>query len=679
MRIAPSICPKTPRTAKTPRPEVIHGHKVEDDYRWLEWDTGKRDKWIDAQTERTDCHLDSYPRHQEIKDRLLTALKAQSTAYTGEMQQGDDYQLQWSRQSGEQFSTLRRFDEGSEQGQVLFNPNDWPKGETPGWATVSPDKRYLAYGRVIKGKDSGRMEIMDLQSGEVIRSMDGQDAQDPPTWAAKDDKLYFAPHLQRGVFSLDISDAEAKMIAHQSFAPYGDMAEHNGSLLFTASAPTYLDEEAFYVGQDGITSKSDLPSGRMDFARDGSNVFVSTTADAPNGKVMLVDMNQAKGGEAPESRLLVAESESRAITGITALKDSVAVSYTEKAMPGLAIYNLDGEVVRELSFDEPGTLTAVKADESGNLRFSWSSLIQPPTKKKLDIETGEISTISEQTIPEFNPENFKTERRWYKSADGIEVPITLAFHKDTEMNGENPAHIYVYGGFSTAINPSFSVTRLPFLEAGGVYAIAHVRGGAELGEEWHSQAMGLNRTKVYDDVAGAAKFLADEGYTSSDHLSIEGASNGGLVAGVAATRDPSLFDAVISEVGLHDMARYEQMGGKYWNQEYGSIKNEAEAEGLLSWSPYHNVKEGVDYPAVMVTTGKNDDRVDPAHSFKFAAKMQEVETVDSPVYLRVNGNLGHGHGATNEQWADRYADQWAFLLSELTDVDKSSSNKTSAS
>ena len=671
MKISQNACPITPRTRKTPVADNIHGKEVVDTYRWLESDSPDREAWLQEQMVRSDCRLDNYPGHAEIKERLVEAFKSQNTAFQGEKQQGDGFQVQWTREAGSQYSQLKRFDEGASEPTVIFDPATWPKGETLGWKTISPDNRFLAYGRVINGMDVGLTEIMDLKSGEVVGKLEGQDAQNAPTWAEKDDKIYFSPKAgHSGLMSYDVSDRDSKQIARDFLAPYGELAEHNGNILFTASAPVYLDEKAYFVNQSGEKSAADLPVGRMDFAYHGQNVFVKTTADAPSGKVLVMDMSEAKDGKAPASRVLIPEVEGRNITGITALKDAVAVSYTQRAMPGLAIYNLEGELEREIPLDEPGSLSGVKMDQEGNLRFNWSTLIQPSVTKKVDLETGEVSVVKENKVAGFNPEDFKTERRWYKSADGTEVPITLAYKKDTELNGENPGHIYVYGGFRTAVDPYFSATRIPFLEAGGVYAIAHVRGGDELGEEWHSQATGLNREKVYDDVAGAAKFMASEGYTSAEHLSIEGASNGGLVAGVAVTRNPELFDAAISEVGLHDMARYEQLGGQWWNQEYGSVDNKAEAEGLLSWSPYHNVKEGVKYPAVMVTTGKHDDRVDPAHSFKFAAKMQEVETPERPVYLRVEESLGHGHGATDEQWADRYADQWAFLLSELRDNDE---------
>ncbi len=663
-------CPITPPTLKMGVIDKIFDKEVRDDYRWLEKDQSTRDEWLNDQVVRTDCHLDAYPNHGAIKDRLLQAFKAQKGAYKGSMQQAEGYRFQWSRDEGAQYERLVRYPGTSEKGDVIFDPGTWPKGETLGWSTTSPDKKFLAYGRVLNGMDVGRMEILDIATGEVTRKLEGTSSTLAPTWAGGDDKLYFSPRKDSdGFASYDVSEGAVKNLAPNSLAPYGEIAEHNGNVLFTTFAEKAYDEKAIFVDAAGAVSEANIPTGQMSFSSRGTNVFIQTTADAPLGKVLMIDMSQTSGG-APVPKVVIPEEKGRKIDKVTALDDAVAISYSKNALPGLAVYDLEGKLVRDIPLDGPGALSHVKADAEGNLKYTWSTLAQPGITKSVNLETGEEKVVGEHKIPNFNPADFEVERKWYTSADGTKVPMTLAHKKGVELNGENPAHIYVYGGFRNGVEPQFSVSRIPFLEAGGVYAIAHVRGGDELGDEWHDQATGLNRTKVYDDVAGAAKFLAEAGYSSASHTSLEGASNGGLVTGVAITRNPELFDAAIAEVGLYDMTRYEELGGESWNQEYGSIKNEEEANGLLSWSPYQNVKDNVDYPAVLVTTGRHDDRVDPAHSFKFAAKLQEAQTSDRPVFLRVENSLGHGHGATDEQRADRYADQWSFLLSELTDVDR---------
>lgn len=663
-------CPITPPTLKMGVTDKIFDKEVRDDYRWLEKDQSARDEWLNDQVARTDCHLDAYPKHGAIKDRLLQAFKAQNKAYKGTLQQGDGCRFQWSRDEGAQYDRLTRFPGSSDKGDVIFDPGSWPKGETLGWSTTSPDKKFLAYGRVLNGMDVGQMEILDIATGEVVRKLEGTSSTLAPTWAGSDDKLYFSPRKDsNGFASYDVSEGAVKNLAPNSLAPYGEIAEHNGNVLFTTFAEKAYDEKALFVDATGALSETEIPTGQMSFSSHGTNVFIQTTADAPQGKVLMLDMSQTSGG-APVPKVVIPEEKGRKIDSVTALDNAVAISYSKNALPGLAVYDLEGNLVRDIPLDGPGSLSYVRSDSEGNLKYTWSTLAQPGITKSVNIETGETKVVGEHKIPNFNPADFTVERAWYTSDDGTKVPMTLAHKKGVELNGENPAHIYVYGGFRSGVEPQFSVARIPFLEAGGVYAIAHVRGGDELGDEWHDQATGLNRTKVYDDVAGAAKYLAEAGYSSAAHTSLEGASNGGLVTGVAITRNPELFDAAIAEVGLYDMTRYEELGGESWNQEYGSIKDEKEANGLLSWSPYQNVKNNVDYPAVLVTTGRHDDRVDPSHSFKFAAKLQEAQTSDRPVYLRVEDSLGHGHGATDEQWADRYADQWAFLLSELTDTDR---------
>lgn len=667
MRIA--ACPLKPNTPKRPQSETIFGQEVHDDYRWLENPTDEREAWIEQQKARTDCELDSYPHHQEIKDRLTALFQAGNAAYNGPIEKGPGYSMQWVREQGAQHSRLTRISADGQASEVVFDPDSWPKGETLAWARVSPDRQYLAYARALNGKDSGRLEVLDIGTGEVVRTLDGAKTTQAATWAQHDDKLYMS--MKDGVpgfVSYDVSDNEIKQKSAHWMAPYGEVAEHDGTVVFTTNSPAYLQENVVLLKKDGTEAIAPISTGRMSFSSKGANLFIQTTADAPDGKVLVTDLAQAES-EGLAGKVLIPEKPGRRISQIQAVKDGVAVSYTDNYMPGLALYDLDGKVVKQVDFQEPGVVSNLRTDDAGNLKFDWSTLVQPTATKKLDLETGEVSTLKEAKLPGFNPDDYTVERKWFTSADGTRVPMTLAHKKGLKLDGENLAHIYVYGGFNTAIDPRFSTTRVPFLEAGGVYAIAHVRGGAELGENWHDQATGLNREKVYDDVAGAAKYLAQAGYTSARHLSLEGASNGGLVTGVAVTRNPELFDAAVAEVGLYDMVHYEQMGGQYWNQEYGTIGKENEATGLLSWSPYHNVKPGVKYPAVLVTTGKNDDRVNPAHSYKFAAALQDVETADHPVLLRVEDNLGHGHSATDAQWADRYADQWAFLLSELSDQD----------
>lgn len=663
-----AACPITPPTTKVPTKLEQSGQTFDDPYLALETESPEREQWIKDQTDRTRCHLDASPRREAIKQRLLEVLSSNDKEYKSVRLQGDGYELEWTKAKSQWNYVLNRI-EGDQQ-TVVFDPNSWPKGESLGTMAGSPDNRYLAYSRVINGMDTGKLEILDLKSGELVKVIDGFRTSDTPIWSGKDDKVYFSlKEGQAGFLAYDLSDDKIAQKGDRRLAYDGEVVERNGSVLYTANSTTYGAESVIYVGPDGKQISPSIPEGTASFSTYGANVFVKTNGQAPDGRVFHVQMEPQADGQ-PKVAEVVPHIEGRNIGSVAALTDGVAVSFIENGMPGLAVYGLDGALKQQVTTPEPGVYSAMKAGTDGSLSFNWSTLGQPTVQKKLDVTTGAITETGETMIPGFHPDDYRVERKLYTSTDGTQVPISIAHRKDLKLDGSNPAHIYVYGGFGTAIAPSFSETRIPFLEAGGVYAIAHVRGGGELGEDWHDQATGLNREKVYDDVAEAAKFLTEEGYTSPEHLSIGGSSNGGLVSAVAVTRNPELFDAAVIGVGLTDMARFEQLGGSSWAQEYGSMKDPEQAKALLSWSPYHNVNPNGSYPAVLIHTGKTDDRVRPAHSYKFAARMQEVENGARPAFLRVDEGQGHGHGKGHEALANTYADQWAFLLDELTDDDQ---------
>lgn len=657
-------------TPKTPTTDNLFGRRVEDDYRWLETPTRARESWIHDQMERTDGALESLPDHGAIKARLQQLVTTVIGADQGERIPSEGIQVQWSREPGARYK-LTRFDQESPAGVVVFDPNAWPTGETLGWNSLSPNGRYLAYAKVINGQDHGVLEIMDVASGKVKHRLRGANTLNPSVWAGQGDRLITSlPGYGDGLWSFDVSAdrLDSRPLTPERLAVYGEVAEHNGYVLFTRDSRSHLQEEAVLVTPTGGRVSTDIPRGKMSFSAQGPQVYIQTTAGADDGRILRVDLDKVGEGSL-QSHPVVPEKPGRRLLGFQALADGVAVSFMDQSMPGLAVYDAQGRLRHEIKSEQPGMFGELKTDAQGDLLYQWSTLTQPRVTRKLDLQTLETELVSQDQLPGFNPSDYTTERRWFTSEDGTRVPMTIAYRKDLKLDGGNPTHLHVYGGFATAQEADFKSTRVPFLEAGGICAIVHARGGNEMGEEWHDQATGLNRSKVHQDVEAAARFLTNEGYTSAQHLGLEGTSNGALVTGVAVTQHPELYDAAVAHVGLFDMARFERLGGGGWSPEYGTMRRPDQALGLLSWSPYHNVEEGVSYPAMLVSTGKHDNRVNPAHSYKFAARMQEVETPDRPVLLRVEENLGHGHGLTLDQFLDRQADSWAFLLSELTDSD----------
>jgi prolyl oligopeptidase len=673
MNIRP--CLQKPDTPRQPMVREKHGISVPDDYAWLEVADEKREAWLKDQITRTDCHLDNFPKHGEIKARLLELLEPEKAAgkdkgYVGKRHDCDGFQLQWLRDPGQRSFKIVRFESESDtDGKTVFDPNSWPEGETVAWSNYSRDLRYLAFGKRLQGKDKGQMTILDLKEQKSVFEADGLRTSQHAVWSKNGAELYFRGPSDKewGLSVFDTKSNKARTISEKSTGAYGEIAEFQGNVLFTTNGEKYGEESLRFIDTNGSERTLDLGEGEMSFTQSGQNVFILTDTDAPNGQVLRADLAELSAGRTGLSQVIPNEP-GRVIKSVQLHDDILSVNYDYYGQPGVVFYDSEGELQQDLRSDVPGVFT-VGSVKDGLATLNWSSLIEQSVTKKLNLETGVVEVVKRTEVPGFDPKDFTVERKWCISKDGTPVPMTIAHKKDLELDGQNPTHIYVYGGFNNSVYTGYKASAVPFLEAGGVYAIAHARGGNELGQEWHEQAMSLNRDRVYDDVAAAAKFLSQEGYATPETTSIEGGSNGGLVTGVAITRDSELFDAAVADVGLYDMFRYESLGGSSWSEEYGSVEDPMEAVNLLSWSPYHNVKEGKEYPAVMITTGKNDDRVNPVHSYKFAAQLQNVETTEHPVYLRVDENLGHGAGATPEETADRYADQWAFLLSELTDGD----------
>ena len=297
--------------------------------------------------------------------------------------------------------------------------------------------------------------------------------------------------------------------------------------------------------------------------------------------------------------------------------------------------------------------------------FSYESFNTPNTVNRLDVSTGIVEVFKNPEVA-FSPEDYVVEQVFYSSRDGTRVPMFITHHKEVMLDGRRPTLLYGYGGFNISLQPSFSVTRLAWMEMGGVYAVANMRGGGEYGEDWHKAGTKLQKQNVFDDFIAAGEYLIDEGYTNSDKLAIFGGSNGGLLVGAVTNQRPELFGAAIPAVGVMDMLRFHKFtAGRFWTDDYGSSDNPEEFQALLAYSPYHNVKDGTEYPAILVTTADTDDRVVPGHSFKYAARIQEAQAGNAPVLIRIETRAGHGAGVPTDKVVADYADRWAFLVRNL--------------
>ena len=391
----------------------------------------------------------------------------------------------------------------------------------------------------------------------------------------------------------------------------------------------------------------------------GSKFYFQTDLDAPKKKVVTIDV------ETGERATVIPETEN-VLRGVNRVGDFLFAVYLQDAKTAVKIHDLDGRFVRDVRFDGIGTASGFGGDrDSTETFYSFSSFATPPSIYRYDLETG-ASTLLRRATVDVDPADYEVRQVFYESKDGTKVPMFVCRKQGVELDGSNPTLLYGYGGFDIPLTPGFSVSRLAWMEMGGVFAMANLRGGGEYGEEWHKAGTKLNKQNVFDDFIAAAEYLVREGYTSKEKLAIQGGSNGGLLVGAAITQRPDLFAAALPAVGVMDMLRFHNFtAGRFWTDDYGSSDNPDEFAALHAYSPYHNLKDGTAYPATLVTTADTDDRVVPGHSFKFAARLQQAHAGDNPVLIRIETRAGHGAGKPTEKVIEEVADQWAFLAAQL--------------
>jgi len=355
------------------------------------------------------------------------------------------------------------------------------------------------------------------------------------------------------------------------------------------------------------------------------------------------------------------------LDGVGMVGNMLITHYIKDVKTQIKMFKLDGRFVREVEFPGIGTASGFGGKKDHKETFySFYSFNTPPKIYRYDLETGESKVYREAKV-KFNPDDYVVKQVFYKSKDGTKIPMFICHKKGVELNGKNPTLLYGYGGFNISLLPRFSISRLQWMEMGGVYAVANLRGGGEYGETWHKAGTKTRKQNVFDDFIAAAEYLIKEKYTNAKQLGIQGGSNGGLLVGACMTQRPDLFGACLPAVGVMDMLRFQKFtAGRYWTDDYGSSeKSEEEFRALLKYSPYHNFVDGTSYPPTLVTTADTDDRVVPGHSFKFAARMQEAHRGENPVLIRIETKAGHGAGKPTTKIIEEVADQWAFLVKHL--------------
>ena len=668
-----------PETQKVDTVDNYFGSEVPDPYRWLEDDqSAETADWVKAQNEVTFGFLNKIPYRDKIRERLEELYDYERL---GEPFKEGDYYYFYKNDGLQNHSVLYRKKELDGTPEVFLDPNTFSKDGTTGLSSISFTKdgsmaTYLITeggsdwrkAIVIKTSDITIVEdtLVDIKfSGIAWKGNDGfyYSSYDKPTGSELSAKTQYHKLFYH---KLGTSQEEDELVFGGEKTPRryvgGYLTEDERFLVITAATSTTGNELYVQDLQDTngnlVNLVNNFENDHYVIANDGSRLIIQTNLNAPNNRVVQTDFTRPS----PASwRDLIPETENvmNASTG----GKKIFANYMVDVKTQVKQYDMKGKFEREIALPGIGTAGGFGAKEhEKQLYYSFTSFTYPTTIYKYDIATGK-STLYEKPKVDFNPEDYETRQVFYESKDGTKIPMYIVHKKGIELSGKNPTWLYAYGGFNISLNPSFNTSRIVWLENGGIYAQPNLRGGGEYGEKWHLAGTKLNKQNVFDDFIAAGEYLIKEKYTSSDYLAIAGGSNGGLLVGATMTQRPELADVALPAVGVMDMLRYHKFtAGAGWAYDYGTSEESKEMfEYLKKYSPVHAIKPGVEYPATLVTTADHDDRVVPAHSFKFAATLQEHHAGENPVLIRIETKSGHGSSNLKkalEVVADQYAFTW---------------------
>ncbi|NNM24426.1 MAG: S9 family peptidase [Phycisphaerales bacterium] len=674
-----------PDTERVDHTDDLHGTIVPDPYRWLEDDARTSPAvaaWVEAQNEVTFDYLQTLPQRDRIKQRLTELWDYER--YGTFQKVGPRYVF--SKNDGLQNqSVVYMMDDLGDTPRVLLDPNTWSGDGTVALSgtSFSDDGRLLAYGVAEAGSDWQRWQVRDVETGvdlpDTIRwvkfstpawTTDGRgffySRYDEPTGAAhqnvnKYQKLYY--------HRIGSSQSEDVLVYHRPDEPdwgFGATVSEDGRYLIITVWKGTGDEVRILVKD--LTEPYGMPVDLVDdfeaqytfLGNDGPTFYFLTTDDAPRRRVIAMDSRNA------ELRREIVPQTGDTLRNVSIVGNLMLAQYMQDARSAVKVFDLNGRFVRNVNLPGLGTAGGFGGKRTETETFySFSSIATPPSIYRYDVITGE-SRLMQQAAVAFDQSDYEVKQVFYTSNDGTRVPMFIAHRAGLELDGTNPTLLYGYGGFNIPMMPRFSIARVAWMEMGGVFAQACLRGGGEYGEAWHQAGMKLNKQNVFDDFIAAAEWLIDTGYTSTEHLGIQGGSNGGLLVGACMTQRPDLFGACLPAVGVMDMLRFHKFTiGWAWVDDYGSADDPAEFRALHAYSPYHNLRPNTAYPATLVTTADTDDRVVPGHSFKFAAALQYAHAGDEPVLIRIETRAGHGAGKPTSKRIAEVADQWAFLAENL--------------
>ena len=667
-----------PETKKGETVDIYFDTKVNDPYRWLEDDkSAETGAWVKAQNEVTYGYLDKIPFRDALKKRmekLWNYEKIGAPFIEGKF-------TYFSKNNGLQNqSVIYRKDENGKE-EVFLDPNTFSKDGTTslGGLDFSKDGSKAAYSISEGGSDWRKVIIIDALSKKVLEDTLVDVKFSGVSWFGNEGFYYSSYDKPKGS-ELSAKTDQHKLYFHKLGTPQkedqvifgadqkrryvgGYVTEDDHYLVITAANSTYGNE--LYIkdltNQNSpiITIVDNFNSDNNIIENEGSKLFIDTDLNAPNKRVVSVDVSNPKPENwkdfIPETQNILSPS-----TG----GGYFFANYTKDAVSFVQQYDYNGKLIREIKLPAVGTAGGFGGKKKEKiLYYSFTNYTTPGTIFSFEPKSGK-SEIYQKPKVDFKSDDYESKQVFYTSKDGTKIPMIITYKKGTKLNGKNPTILYGYGGFNISLTPSFSISNAVWMENGGVYAVANLRGGGEYGKKWHDAGTKFQKQNVFDDFIAAAEYLIAQKYTSSDFLAIRGGSNGGLLVGATMTQRPDLMKVALPAVGVMDMLRYNAFtAGAGWAFDYGTAQDSKEMfEYLKGYSPVQNVKKGVHYPATMVTTGDHDDRVVPAHSFKFAAELQEKQTGDNPVLIRIDVKAGHGAGKSVAATIQESVDIQAFTL-----------------
>ena len=675
-----------PTVSKSEQVDNYHGMAIADPYRALEDpDTEATKAWVEAQNQVTFSYLNEIPAREKIKQRLTKLWDYEK--YGTPFKEGESY-FYFKNDGLQNQSVLYTLPTLDAEPRIVLDPNQLSEDGTIALSgiSISENGQLLAYGLSSSGSDWQEWKVRNIATGE--------DLQDHLQWIkfsgaswTHDHQGFFYSRYDEPNEKTKLEDVNyyQKLYYHQLGTPQsadiliyhrpdekewgftGNVTEDGKYLIISIWLGTDSKNLVFY--KDLTNQNSEVIelinqfSANYSFIDNDDHVFYfRTDFNSPKGRVIAIDTRKPT----PENWQEIIPQAVETLESVSVLNNQFVADYLQDAHSQIKIFNLKGNFIREVELPGIGAASGFSGKRYDTETFySFTSFTTPGTIYRYDMKTGK-SELFRQPEVDFNADEYETKQVFYASKDGTKVPMFITHKKGIKLDGNNPTYLYGYGGFNISLTPSFSVSLLIWLEMGGVYAVPNLRGGGEYGEEWHQAGMKLQKQNVFDDFIAAAEWLIAHNYTQPGKLAIGGGSNGGLLVGTCMTQRPNLFGAALPAVGVMDMLRFHKFTiGWAWVAEYGSSENAEEFATLYAYSPLHNLKPGTAYPATLITTADHDDRVVPAHSFKFAAALQAAHGGDAPVLIRIDMKAGHGAGKPTAKIIEEAADKWGFLVKVL--------------